>query len=229
MHDEPNIEWATTPGLVDYTLAQALMEDRVRAIRQGVAPELVWFLEHPPLYTAGTSSSLKDLIEPARFPVYETGRGGQLTYHGPGQRVVYVMLDVSRRYRGDVRAFVSALEAWLIASLRTFSITGETRRDRVGVWVVRKPPGEPVEEKIAAIGIRIRNGVSFHGASLNVAPDLTHYGGIVPCGIASYGVTSLAALGVPATMNDVDNSLITAFESIFGPVTQGEDPAPPPR
>jgi lipoyl(octanoyl) transferase len=192
------------------------MEDRVAAIAEGRAPELVWLLEHPPLYTAGTSARPDDLVE-ARFPVHQTGRGGQFTYHGPGQRVAYVMLDLRRRTQ-DVRAFVAALEAWIIGTLDAFAIRGERREDRVGVWVRRPEKADGAEDKIAAIGIRVRRWVTFHGISLNVEPDLSHFGGIVPCGIAErrYGVTSLVDLGLPVTMHDADVALRAAFEDVFG-------------
>jgi len=197
------------------------MEARVAAIRAGGAAELVWLVEHPPLYTAGTSADRADLLEPDRFPVFDAGRGGEYTYHGPGQRVAYVMLDLKRR-REDVRAFVAALEAWIIASLARFNVKGERREDRVGVWVARpeRPPlpdGRAAEDKIAAIGIRLRRWVSFHGIAVNVEPDLSHFGGIVPCGIAGYGVTSLVDLGLPVTMTDYDIALKAAFEEVFGP------------
>jgi lipoyl(octanoyl) transferase len=215
------VEWVVAPGLVAYAEAVAAMEARVAEIADGAAPEQVWLLEHPPLYTAGTSAKPGDLVE-ARFPVHRTGRGGQFTYHGPGQRVAYVMLDLKRR-RPDVRAFVAALEAWLIETLAAFDITGERREDRVGVWAPRpdKPAGAdgaPAEDKIAALGIRVRRWVSFHGVALNVAPDLTHFSGIVPCGIAQghYGVTSLSDLGSKATMADADFALRAAFEARFG-------------
>jgi lipoyl(octanoyl) transferase len=198
------------------------MESRAEAIATGQAPERVWLLEHPPLYTAGTSARDADLLD-ARFPVHRTGRGGQFTYHGPGQRVAYVMLDLKRR-RPDVRAFVGALEAWLIDALALLGVKGETREDRVGVWVARpdKPrglDGAPAEDKIAALGVRVRRWVSYHGVALNVAPDLTHFSGIVPCGIAQshYGVTSLADLGRQRTMAEVDVALRQAFERRFGP------------
>lgn len=199
------------------------MEQRVAAIRHDGAPELVWLLEHPPLYTAGTSARPADLKDPDRFPVFPTGRGGQYTYHGPGQRIAYVMLDVKRRFGADVRAFVAALETWLIEALARLGVAGEVRPGRVGVWVAPSDPAQP-ERKIAAIGIRIRNGVSYHGVSLNVAPDLAHFDGIVPCGIADHGVTSLAALGRPAGMKDVDMCLRQSFERVFGSETA---PAPP--
>jgi lipoyl(octanoyl) transferase len=218
----PPVEWLVMPGLTDYSHALADMESRADAIAAGRANERVWLLEHPPLYTAGTSAKPADLLD-ARFPVFRAGRGGQFTYHGPGQRVAYVMLDLKRR-RPDVRAFVGALEAWLIDALKTFGVSGETRESRVGVWVARpdKPrgiDGAMAEDKIAAIGVRVRRWVSFHGVSLNVAPDLTHFQGIVPCGIAEahYGVTSLGDLGRGASMADVDAALRRAFEARFGP------------
>ncbi len=218
----PAVEWLVTPGLTDYPQALAEMESRAEAIAAGLAAERVWLLEHPPLYTAGTSAKPADLLD-ARFPVFRAGRGGQFTYHGPGQRVAYVMLDLKRR-RPDVRAFVGALEGWLIGALQRLGVTGETRETRVGVWVARpdKPrgvDGSSAEDKIAAIGIRVRRWVSFHGVSLNVAPDLTHFEGIVPCGIgeAHYGVTSLRDLGQAATMANVDAALRAAFETRFGP------------
>lgn len=215
------VEWRIEPGLTDYAAALAFMEQRAEAIRSGTAGEMVWLVEHPPLYTAGTSARPADLIEPDRFPVYAAGRGGEYTYHGPGQRVAYVMLDLKRR-REDVRAFVAALEEWIIATLAAFSVHGERREDRVGVWVVRldRPPmldGTPAEDKIAAIGIRLRKWVSFHGIAINVEPDLTHFGGIVPCGVADHGVTSLVDLGLPVTMIDLDMALKAAFEKVFGP------------
>jgi lipoyl(octanoyl) transferase len=208
-------------GLVDYPAAVAAMEARAAAIAEGRAGELVWLLEHPPLYTAGTSAKPQDLIEPDRFPVFNAGRGGEYTYHGPGQRVAYAMLDLKRR-KEDVRAFVAALEDWIIAALARFNVRGERREDRVGVWVVRpdRPPlpnGRPAEDKIAAIGIRLRRWVSFHGIAVNVEPDLSHFGGIVPCGVSGYGVTSLVDLGLPVTMGDFDVALKAAFEEVFGP------------
>jgi lipoyl(octanoyl) transferase len=194
------------------------MEARVAAIAAGEAPELVWLLEHPPLYTSGTSGKPDDLLDP-RFPIFATGRGGQLTYHGPGQRVAYVMLDLKRR-RPDVRAYVAGLEAWIIRTLEAFNVRGERREDRVGVWVKRPDKGAGHEDKIAAIGVRLRRWVSFHGISINVEPDLTHFDAIVPCGVADprYGVTSLADLGRPASMTDVDVALREAFTEVFGPV-----------
>ncbi len=217
------VVWQVAPGLTDYATAVAFMEARAEAIRAGTAPELVWLVEHPPLFTAGTSADPADLVAPDAFPVHATGRGGQYTYHGPGQRVGYVMLDLKRR-RQDVRAFVAALEDWIISALASFNVTGERREDRVGVWVVRpdRPPlpnGAPAEDKIAAIGIRLRKWVSFHGISINVEPDLAHYAGIVPCGIAEHGVTSLVDLGLPVTMDDCDVALKTAFAEVFGPVS----------
>jgi lipoyl(octanoyl) transferase len=218
----PTVEWRVEPGLVDYPVALATMEARAAAIRDDGARELVWLVEHPPLYTAGSSADPKDLLQADRFPVFDAGRGGEYTYHGPGQRVAYVMLDLKRR-REDVRAFVAALEAWIIASLARFNVRGERREDRVGVWVTRpdRPPlgdGRPAEDKIAAIGIRLRRWVSLHGIAVNVEPDLGHFGGIVPCGIAGYGVTSLVDLGLPVTMADYDVALKAAFEETFGPV-----------
>ena len=184
-------------------------------LREGRAPELVWLLEHPPLYTAGTSAEERDLVDPERFPVFQTGRGGQYTYHGPGQRVAYVMLDLKRR-KPDVREFVGDLEKWLIATLAEFNVTGELREGRVGVWVRRPEKGFNAEDKIAAIGVRIRKWVTFHGVSLNVDPDLDHFTGIVPCGISQHGVTSLADLGITATMADVDIALKRTFAEVFG-------------
>lgn len=218
--DSSPVEWRTSSGLTPYPEAVALMERRAAAIGERTAPELVWLLEHPPLYTAGTSARPDDLREPGRFPVFETGRGGQLTYHGPGQRIAYVLLDVRRRFRGDVRAFVGALERWLIAALAELGVRGEIREGRVGVWVAGMENGTHAEKKIAALGIRIRRGISFHGVSLNVAPDLAHYAGIVPCGIAEYGVTSLADLGRPASMKDVDIALRRTFDAALGPTRE---------
>jgi lipoyl(octanoyl) transferase len=214
--DAPPMEWAIEDGLVGYDDAVAAMEERVAAIGDGRAPERVWLLEHPPLYTAGTSARDADLVEPDRFQVFRTGRGGQYTYHGPGQRVAYVMLDLNRR-TPDLRRFVAALEAWLIGTLAAFNVRGERREDRVGVWVRRPEKGEGVEDKIAAIGIRVRRWVTFHGISLNVEPDLSHFSGIVPCGVAGHGVTSLVDLGLPVTMADADIALRAAFEEVFGP------------
>lgn len=213
-----DIDWAVSDAPVPYAAALALMEARARAIREDGARELVWFLEHPPLYTAGTSARPEDLKDPARFPVFDAGRGGQYTYHGPGQRVSYVMLDVGARGR-DVRAFVQQLEAWIIRALAAFNIDSGVREGRVGVWVDRTQPGGPLrEDKIAAIGVRLKRWVSFHGISLNIDPDLSHFTGITPCGIEDprYGVTSLADLGRVATMADADIALRDAFEDVFG-------------
>ncbi len=206
------IEWRTSAGLVPYADAVAAMETRVAAIRAGGAPELVWLVEHPPLYTAGTSARDADLIEPTLFPVHRSGRGGQYTYHGPGQRVAYVMLDLSQR-GADVRRYVHALEDWLIRTLARFSIAGERRPGRVGIWVAG---ADGKEDKIAAIGVRIRQWVSYHGIALNVAPDLGHYRGIVPCGVSGHGITSLAALGVTVAMAEVDAVLRETFGEVFG-------------
>ena len=213
------VEWNISEGLTEYDAAVAFMEERAAAIAAGEADELIWLVEHPPLYTAGTSAKPADLVDPDRFPVHESKRGGQYTYHGPGQRVVYVMLDVGKRGR-DVRAFVKSLEEWVIATLDQFNVKGEIREGRVGVWVVRddKPltvTGQKPEDKIAAIGIRLRKWVSFHGISINVEPDLDHFSGIVPCGITEHGVTSLVDLGLPVTMDDVDVALKTTFEELF--------------
>jgi lipoyl(octanoyl) transferase len=218
------VEWRIESGLTPYPDALAFMEARAEAVRAGTAPELVWLVEHAPLYTAGTSAHIEDLIEPDRFPVFAAGRGGEYTYHGPGQRVAYVMLDLKRR-REDVRAFVAALEEWIIHTLAAFNVRGERREDRVGVWVVRpdrpaSPDGSPAEDKIAAIGIRLRKWVSFHGIAINVEPDLSHFGGIVPCGVQDHGVTSLVDLGLPVTMADLDLALKTGFEDVFGPAKQ---------
>ena len=204
-------EWRISDRLVAYDEALATMEARVADIRAGRADELVWLLEHPPLYTAGTSSRDVDLLQPARFPVHVAGRGGQYTYHGPGQRVAYVMLDLRAR-RQDVRRFVSDLEDWTIRTLARFNVRAERRAGRVGVWVAR--PSR--EDKIAAIGVRIRHWVSFHGISINVEPDLSHYAGIVPCGIAEHGVTSLVDLGLPVGMTDLDVALAETFDEVFG-------------
>ena len=214
-------EWIVAPSPVPYPDALAFMEARVAAIHEGTAREMVWLVEHPPLYTAGVSAKKEDLIAPERFEVFDAGRGGQYTYHGPGQRVVYVMLDLNQR-RKDVRAFVEALEQWIIATLWRFNVEGHIRDGRVGVWVERKEKGyEPLtEDKIAAIGIKLRRWVSFHGISLNVEPDLSHFDGIVPCGITEHGVTSLLDLGLPVTMDEVDYSLKSSFEAIFGPVEE---------
>lgn len=212
----PAVEWRISDSLVPYPEAVATMEARAAAIAAGDAPELVWLLEHPPLYTSGTSGHATDLLE-KRFPLFTTGRGGQLTYHGPGQRVAYVMLDLKRR-RPDVRAYVAALEQWIIATLDAFNIRGERREDRVGVWVRRPDKGEGYEDKIAAIGVRLKRWVSLHGIAINVEPDLSHFKAIVPCGISDprYGVTSLVDLGLPVVMTDVDIALRSAFENLFG-------------
>jgi len=213
------VEWTHLPGLSEYEATLAAMEARVAAISAGTADEAVWLLEHPPLYTAGTSARPGDLTDPGRFPVFTAGRGGQYTYHGPGQRVAYVMLDLNRRGR-DVRRFVAQLEAWIIAALAEFNVTGEIRDGRVGVWVRRpdKPPlpdGTLREDKIAAIGVKLRRWVSFHGVSVNLDPDLDHFGGIVPCGIRDHGVTSLVDLGLPVTMDDLDLALKRSFDTVF--------------
>ncbi len=229
------VGWRTSEGPQDYADAVAFMERRVQAIRDGRAPETVWLLEHPPLYTAGTSARADELLDPGRFPVFRTGRGGRYTYHGPGQRVAYVMLDLTTR-GNDVRAFVRSLEAWLIATLARFGVRGERRPGRVGIWVDRGGPpggvppglkdagGAPAtpagqatrDGKIAAIGVRVRHWVTFHGVSINVAPDLGHFAGIVPCGVTGHGVTSLRDLGVAATMAEVDAALMAAFAEEFG-------------
>tara|TARA_B100000378_G_scaffold274252_1_gene268421 strand:+ start:758 stop:1474 length:717 start_codon:yes stop_codon:yes gene_type:complete len=216
----PPVRWRVSEGLTEYPQALAEMEREVDLIASGGADELVWLVEHPPLYTAGTSANAGDLLIADRFPVYDTGRGGEYTYHGPGQRVAYLMLDLKRRRR-DVRAFVAAIEETIIKTLDQMNVRGERREDRVGVWVRRpeRPPlpdGSMAEDKIAAIGIRLRRWVSFHGLSINVEPELEHFGGIVPCGISGYGVTSLVDLGLPVTMGDVDIALRKAFEDVFG-------------
>lgn len=208
----PAPEWRHLPGLADYRATEAAMRQRAGEIAAGSAREAVWLLEHPPLYTAGTSAKPADLVDPGRFPVFETGRGGQYTYHGPGQRVVYLMLNLKAR-QADVRAFVGALEGWLIAALASLGVTAEGREGRVGLWVTH-PNGR--EDKIAAIGIRLHRWVSYHGVSINVAPNLAHFSGIVPCGIREHGVTSLAALGVGADMRELDAALKTAFTDYFG-------------
>ena len=212
------VEWTVTAGRVDYPLAVATMEERVAAIRSGFATEGVWLVEHPPLYTAGTSARDTDLLAPDRFPVFATGRGGQYTYHGPGQRVAYVMLDLGRR-NPDLRAFVRDLEEWIIRTLAAFNIRGERREGRVGIWVARPDRGVGREDKIAAIGIRVRHWVTFHGIALNVDPVLEHFSGIVPCGIGDQAVTSLADLGIPVTMAEVDMILRREFERLFGPTS----------
>jgi lipoyl(octanoyl) transferase len=212
----PVVEWRISDSPVPYPEAVAAMEARAADIASGKAAELVWLLEHPPLYTSGTSGRNEDLLD-SRFPLFTSGRGGQLTYHGPGQRVAYVMLDLKRR-RPDVRAYVAGLEEWIIRALAHFNVRGERREDRVGVWVKRPDKGEGYEDKIAAIGVRLRRWVSFHGIAINVEPDLSHFSAIVPCGVADprYGVTSLVDLGHPVTMADVDVALKQAFEEVFG-------------
>lgn len=207
-----SLEWRISDAPVPYPEAHAFMEERVAQIRAGTQPECVWLLEHPPLYTAGTSADPSDLLAPDRFPVYQTGRGGQYTYHGPGQRVAYVMLDLKRR-GPDVRAFVCNLEEWLIRTLARFVIKGERRDGRVGIWVDR---GQGREDKVAAIGVRVRHWVTFHGIALNVDPDLSHFQGIVPCGISQYGVTSLWDLGLTPTLEDVDCALMASWDDVFG-------------
>jgi len=219
------VGWAVSQGLVEYETAVTAMEARAAAIAAGEAGELVWLLEHPPLYTAGVSAKADDLLAPDRFPVFRTGRGGQFTYHGPGQRVAYVMLDLRTRGR-DVGKFVLNLERWIIGALDRFNVKGEVREGRVGVWVERKGPGWAREDKIAAIGIRLRKWVSFHGIAFNVEPDLEHFSGITPCGISApqFGVTSLVDLGLPVTMSDADAALRESFHQVFGPT----EVAPPP-
>jgi lipoyl(octanoyl) transferase len=216
-HGVAPIDWRIENATVGYETALDAMDTRVAAIAAGEAPEQAWLLEHPPLYSAGTSAKPEDLVD-ARFPVHQTGRGGQFTYHGPGQRVAYVMLDLNRRTR-DVRAFVATLEDWLIRTLASFNVRGERRDDRIGVWVRRPDKGDGYEDKIAAIGIRVRKWVTLHGIALNVEPDLSHFSGIVPCGVAEqrYGVTSLADLGLPVSMPEVDMIMRREFERLFGP------------
>lgn len=222
--DAAPVGWAVSTDYVDYPAAVAAMEARAAAIADGTAGELVWLLEHPPLYTAGVSAKATDLLAPDRFPVFESGRGGQFTYHGPGQRVAYVMLDLTKRGR-DVRAFVAALEAWIIDALAAFNVTGELREGRVGVWVERKGAGWSREDKIAAIGVKLRRWVSFHGISLNVEPELSHFSGIVPCGQTEHGVTSLVDLGLPVVMDEADAALRASFAKVFGPVEDAATPA----
>ncbi|MEJ0016215.1 MAG: lipoyl(octanoyl) transferase LipB [Acetobacteraceae bacterium] len=226
MNDAPSIaaadpEWRTAGGLTPYPDAVAVMQDRVAAIRAGTAAELVWLVEHPPLYTAGTSARADELTDPARFPTFASGRGGQWTYHGPGQRVAYVMLDLTRPHGAaparDVRCYVHALEEWLIRALTRFGVTGERREGRVGIWVASGSS----EAKIAAIGVRVSRWVSWHGVALNVAPDLGHYGGIVPCGISEHGVTSLHALGIEVTMAEADAALRAAWREVFADASPG--------
>jgi len=211
------MEWRISDGLIDYEQAVRTMEDRVAAIRAGEADELVWLLQHPPLYTAGTSAKAADLLDPSRLPVYQTGRGGQYTYHGPGQRIAYVMLDLQRREM-DVRSYVALLENWLIATLHRFNLRGERRQGRVGIWIDRgqDAEGRGQEDKIGAIGVRVRRWVTYHGIALNVEPDLSHYAGIVPCGIQEHGVTSLVDLGLPVDMAEVDVQLAQAWDEVFG-------------
>ena len=225
------MQWTRIEGLAPYEATLKAMEARVAAIAAGTAPEAVWLLEHPPLYTAGTSARPDDLTDPGRFPVHVAGRGGQYTYHGPGQRVAYVMLDLNARGR-DVRRFVCALEDWVIATLAEFNIRGERRPGRVGVWVARpdKPPladGTPREDKIAAIGVKLRRWVSFHGIAINLEPELSHFDGIVPCGIRDHGVTSLVDLGLPVTMDDLDLALRRQFDAVFGGLSLPSAPGPP--
>jgi len=227
-------EWRVSDSPISYEEAVAAMEARAAAIAAGAAPELVWLIEHPPLYTSGTSAKPADVID-ARFPVYESGRGGQLTYHGPGQRVAYVMIDLKRR-TPDVRGFVVTLEEWIIRTLAFFNIVGERRDERIGVWVRRPDKGEGYEDKIAAIGIRVKQWVTLHGMAFNVAPDLSHFSGIIPCGVSEnrYGVTSLRDLGIPASMTDVDKILRHEFEKLFGQtvdqtVGNTENLSPPAR
>ncbi len=220
----PMVDWITSDGLTDYRQAEEWMEIRAGQIALGQAPECIWLVEHPPLYTAGTSARPSDLTDPDRFEVFETRRGGQYTYHGPGQRVAYVLLDVGARGR-DVRAFVQQLETWVIAALAQFNVTGHIREGRVGVWVERPDKPAPTghqhaEDKIAAIGIRLRKWISFHGLSINVEPELEHFSGIVPCGITQHGVTSLVDLGLPVTLADVDIALRHSFEQVFDSPTR---------
>ena len=217
-HAAETVAWRISDRPVTYPNALSEMEAKVAAIREGSAPEEIWLLEHPPLYTAGTSAKAEDLLQ-ARFPVYDAGRGGEYTYHGPGQRVAYAMLDLQRRSGGpDLRAYVHDLEEWIIRTLASFNLSGERREGRVGIWI---DLGDGREEKIAAIGVRVRRWVTFHGISINVDPDLSHFSGIVPCGIADHGVTSLAALGYPVTLADLDVALRQAFEDVFGRQTSG--------
>jgi lipoyl(octanoyl) transferase len=222
--DGEPVDWAVSAGLVDYVAAVDAMERRAAEIAHGRAREVVWLLEHPPIYTAGVSAKASDLLEPCRFPVHRSGRGGQFTYHGPGQRVAYVMLDLSQRRR-DVHAFVGALEAWVIDALAAFNVRGEPRAGRVGVWVDGRSSGAVKrEDKIAAIGVKLRKWVSFHGISLNVAPDLSHFDGIVPCGLTDHGVTSLAELGLTVSLAEADAALEASFRRVFGPVITAVPP-----
>ncbi len=222
-HNPTVVEWAISDAPVDYLTAVAIMERRIEQIAAGTAPELIWLLEHRPLYTAGTSAKSADLLTPDRFPVHEVGRGGQYTYHGPGQRIAYVMLDLRVRGR-DVRAFITQLESWIIQTLQAFNVKGEVRADRVGVWVARPERGAGVEDKIAAVGLRLRRWISFHGLSLNVEPDLEHFSGIVPCGVTQHGVTSLVDLGLVLSMVDVDMALESAFTAVIAPVRRVDPP-----
>jgi lipoyl(octanoyl) transferase len=217
------IEWAISDRPIGYLLAQDTMNARAAAIAEGRANEMVWLLEHPPLYTSGTSAQPQDLIVPNMLPVFETGRGGQYTYHGPGQRVAYLMLNLRQR-GGDVRALISDLERWIVITLAAFNVKGEKRPGRVGTWVRRPEKGVNAEDKIAAIGLRVVRGVTTHGISLNVDPDLSHYRGIIPCGIRGHGVTSLADLGLPVSMTDADVALRQSFEAVFGPVDAVDEP-----
>lgn len=217
--DDQAVEWTQFDGLMDYEETLAAMEARAAAVAAGEAPEAVWLLEHPPLYTGGTSAHSEDLID-ARFPVYAAGRGGQYTYHGPGQRVAYVMLDLTQRGR-DIRCLVKGLEQWVIDTLAAYNIVGERREGRIGVWVQRPDRGLGREDKIAAIGVRVRKWVTFHGISLNVSPDLGHYSGIVPCGITDQGVTSFEDLGQLVSLSEVDSVMRTHFEAIFGRTVTG--------
>jgi lipoyl(octanoyl) transferase len=222
--DARPVGWAISKGRVPYPEAVEAMKARASAIADGEAGELVWLLEHPPLYTAGVSARAQDLIAPDLLPVFESGRGGQYTYHGPGQRVAYLMLDLRARGR-DVRCFVRGLEAWVVGALAEFNVRGEPRSDRIGVWVERRVPGQPTrEDKIAAIGVRVSRWVTFHGISLNVEPDLGHYAGIVPCGITEHGVTSLVDLGLPVGMDEADAALKASFQTVFGPVAAAAPP-----
>jgi len=222
--DQAQTQWAVSTGLVDYPAAVAAMEARAVAIAEGTAGEMVWLLEHPALYTAGISAKSSDLLATDRFPVFESARGGQYTYHGPGQRVAYVMLDLRERGR-DVHALVRALEDWVIEALSRFNVEGQIKPGRVGVWVDRRAPGVATrEDKIAAIGVKLRRWVSFHGISLNVEPDLSHFDGIVPCGIREHGVTSLVDLGLPVTMDEADAALRFGYEAIFGSTIEAEPP-----
>jgi lipoyl(octanoyl) transferase len=222
--DDRAVEWVVSRGRVAYPDAVAAMEARAQAIAEGAAAERVWLLEHPPLYTAGVSAKPADLLAPDRFPVFDSARGGQFTYHGPGQRVAYVMLDLRERGR-DVHAFVRGLETWVIGALAAFNVEGQVRPGRVGVWVERRQPGAPVrEDKIAAIGVKLRRWVSFHGISLNVEPDLSHFSGIVPCGIRAHGVTSLVDLSLPVTMDEADAALRLSFERVFGATADAAAP-----